>query len=219
MKIKVTIVDDQPLVRDGIASLLSLQKELEVSCTFSNGREAIEGLMKNPTDVVLMDIRMPGMDGITVTEKLITGGFTGRILMLTTFDDEEYIVKALRAGAVGYLLKDIPIEDLTRAVIQAHQGIWQLSGGIMACLVGKLTTMQEKSELLEPETRRQIESMNERERDILRLIGEGLTNREIGIQLNLSEGTIKNYVSEILLTLGLRDRMQAAIIAWRLNKA
>jgi RNA polymerase sigma factor (sigma-70 family) len=213
MKIKVVVVDDQPLVRDGLASLLSLQPEIEVSGVYSNGREALAGLSKNRADVVLMDIRMPAMDGITVTERLAAEGFTGKILMLTTFDDEEYIVKSLRAGAVGYLLKDIPIEELTRAVIQAHRGVWQLSEGIMARLVGKLPVSAEEADPLEPEVRKQLESLNERERDILKLIGEGLTNREIAVRLSLSEGTVKNYVSEILLTLGLRDRTQAAIIS------
>jgi RNA polymerase sigma factor (sigma-70 family) len=213
MKIKVVVVDDQPLVRDGLASLLSLQPEIEVSGVYSNGREALAWLRKNRADVVLMDIRMPVMDGITVTERLAAEGFTGKILMLTTFDDEEYIVKSLRAGAVGYLLKDIPIEELTRAVIQAHRGVWQLSEGIMARLVGKLPVSVEEADPLEPEMRKQLESLNGRERDILKLIGEGLTNREIAGRLSLSEGTVKNYVSEILLTLGLRDRTQAAIIS------
>jgi DNA-binding NarL/FixJ family response regulator len=215
VKIKVAVVDDQPLVRDGLASLLSLQPEIEICGCWADGRSALMGLREQRADVVLMDIRMPFMDGITATERLKGEGFSGKILMLTTFDDEEYIVKSLRAGAVGYLLKDIPIEELTRAVIQAHKGVWQLSGGVMARLVGQLGGGNGDADPLEPGVRDLIATLNERERSILGLIGEGLTNREIAGRLNLSEGTVKNYVTEILLTLGLRDRTQAAILAVR----
>ena len=221
--IKLLIVDDQILIRDGIASLLSLQKNITVAGTASNGREAVDKAESLRPDVILMDIRMPVMDGIAATEKIIKAGYCSRIIMLTTFDDDEYIIKSLKAGAVGYLLKDIPDTQLAQSVKLAHQGIFQLADSAAGKLVGNINNSavkisgslsEEENELLEI-----INNMPERERDVLSEIATGLTNREIADKIFLSEGTVKNYVSNILTALDLRDRTQAALLAYRLGLA
>ncbi len=221
--IKLLIVDDQSLIRDGIASLLSLQENISISGTASNGKEAVEKAEQLKPDVILMDIRMPVMDGIAAAETIIREGYCSRIIMLTTFDDDEYIIKSLKAGAVGYLLKDIPDTELAQAVKLACQGIYQLADSAAGKLVGNIRhneiiseagLTEDDKELLEI-----IKAMPERERDVLAEISRGLTNREIAETLYLSEGTVKNYVSNILTALDLRDRTQAALLAYKLGFA
>ena len=221
--IQVLVVDDQQLMRDGLASLLSIQEGIEVVGTATNGQEAVENALRLLPDVVLMDVRMPVMDGITATGHIRQQLTACQVLMLTTFDDEEYIVKALIEGASGYLLKDIPSHDLARAIQLAHRGIYQLEPTIAGKLVGILTngtasTSQKISAA--PELHNEfavsgdIHDLTEREIDVLRLIATGATNREIAEKLYISEGTVKNHVSRILNCLGLRDRTQAAIYAY-----
>ena len=221
--IKLLIADDQILIRDGIASLLSLQKNIKVAGTAANGKEALEKAESLRPDVILMDIRMPVMDGIAATEKIIKAGFCRKIIMLTTFNDDEYIIKSLKAGAVGYLLKDIPDSELALSVKLAHQGIYQLADSAAGKLVGNINNSAVKTaESLsgeETELLNIIKSMPERERDVLSQIAKGLTNREIADKIYLSEGTVKNYVSNILTALDLRDRTQAALLAYRLGLA
>jgi DNA-binding NarL/FixJ family response regulator len=210
--IKVLVVDDQRLVREGIASLIAIQDGLEVVGLAVDGRQALEKAMELRPDVILMDVRMPEMDGIAATIEIRRKLPDCQILMLTTFDDEEYIVKSLRAGASGYLLKDIPAEDLAQAVRLTHAGIYQLSPSVAGKLVGQLGKVnasdqdQIKPALLEID-------LTEREMDVLHLLATGATNREIATELCLSEGTVKNHVSNILSRLGLRDRLQAALFA------
>ncbi len=220
--VKVLVVDDQQLMRDGISSLLSIQDGIEVIGTAVNGQEAIEQALALTPDVILMDVRMPVMNGITATEQIRRQLPTCQVLMLTTFDDEEDIVKALIAGANGYLLKDIPAQDLAQAVRLAHRGIYQIEPSIAGKLVGVLIK-QTGSGPVSPAAPTKKENsaqtvaaqfdLTEREMEVLQLIATGATNREIAEELVVSEGTVKNHVSNILSRLGLRDRTQAAIFA------
>ena len=210
--VTVLVVDDQRLIREGIASLLSIQDGISVVGQAVNGQEAIEKALALCPDVILMDVRMPVVDGIVATAQIHRQLPGCQVIMLTTFDDEEYIVKSLRAGAVGYLLKDIPASQLARAVQLAHAGIYQLDPAVAGKLVGMLgSARSERSPAPAPAP---LENdLTERELEVLRLIGTGATNREIADRLVVSEGTVKNHVSSILSRLGLRDRTQAALFA------
>jgi len=216
-KIKVLIADDQRLVRDGIASLLGLDEELLVVGTAENGREAVALARQCRPDVCLLDIRMPVMDGISALEQIRAEEISPYVVMLTTFDEEEYIVRSLRSGAVGYLLKDLPSEDLVRAVKQVVKGVFLANGEVMNKLLGSLQSLQEKERELSSDAMalEQCGFLTERERHVLALVGKGLSNSEIAETLSLSEGTVKNYISNILTTLGFRDRIQAALFAAR----
>jgi len=206
--VRVLVVDDQQLIRDGIASMLDVQTGISVVGTAKNGRDAIEQAMKLAPDVILMDIHMPIMDGIAATENLRRELPGSQVVMLTTFDDDEYIIRSLQVGACGYLLKDIPVHDLAQAVQLAHAGVYQLAPEVAGKLVGNLK-MQDKTKIIESSTY----DLTKRELEVLGLIATGATNREIAEKLFVSEGTVKNHVSSILNRLGLRDRMQAAIFA------
>ena len=211
--VRVLVVDDQQLMRDGLASLLSIQEGIEVVGTAANGQAAIEQAVTLSPDIVLMDIRMPVLDGIAATAQ-VRRLLPCQVLMLTTFDDEEYVVKALMAGACGYLLKDIPAQDLAQAIRLAHRGIYQLDPSIAGKLVGALTGAARPVEkTVPPAANDDLSALTEREIEVLRLIATGATNREIAEELVISEGTVKNHVSNILAGLGLRDRTQAAIYA------
>ena len=219
--VKVLVVDDQQLMRDGISSLLSIQEGVEVIGTAANGQEAIDQALALSPDVILMDIRMPVMNGITAMEQIRRQLPACQVLMLTTFDDEEDIVKALIAGANGYLLKDIPAQDLAHAVQLAHRGIYQLEPSIAGKLVGVINKQARPTPVTPAPSLKEAPAqviaaqfdLTEREMEVLQLIATGATNREIAEELVLSEGTIKNHVSNILSRLGLRDRTQAALFA------
>jgi len=210
--IKVLIVDDQRLVREGIASLLDIQDGIEVVGLAIDGRQALALAEESQPDVILMDVRMPELDGIAATAEIRRKLPDCQVLMLTTFDDDEYIVKSLRAGASGYLLKDIPAADLAQAVRLTHAGIYQLSPRVAGKLVGQLGGEAAPGQEENIAALSQID-LTEREMDVLRLVATGATNREIAAELCLSEGTVKNHVSNILSSLGLRDRLQAALFA------
>ena len=207
--VKVLVVDDQRLVREGIASLLSIQEGMSVVGTAVDGQEAVEKALALSPDVVLMDVRMPVMDGIAATVQIRRKLPGCQVLMLTTFDDEEYVVKSLQAGATGYLLKDIPAADLAQAIRLIRAGIYQLSPSVAGKLVGQLGVKSRPAAPPPPE-----HDLTERELEVLRLIAGGATNREIAEALVVSEGTVKNHVSNILSRLGLRDRIQAALYAY-----
>lgn len=219
--VRVMVADDQQLMREGLASLLSIQEGIEVVGMAANGQETIDLALDLNPDVILMDIRMPVMDGITAAEQVRRLMPGCQVLMLSTFDDEEYIVKALIAGACGYLLKDIPAHDLARAIQLAHKGIYQLEPSIAGKLVGAITssarvftgTPSSSSHAGAASVGAALAGLTEREVEVLRLIARGSTNREIAEKLIISEGTVKNHVSNILTCLGLRDRTQAAIYA------
>ena len=209
-KIKVLIVDDQQLVRDGIKALLEIKDDFTIVGTAADGQQALEMLQKIPTDVVLMDIRMPGLSGIDTTQQIRLVDKDIRIIMLTTFNNDDYIVKAIKAGANGYLLKDIPKDDLAEAIRLAYRGVSQFSSDTIGMLVERNLLRDINGS---PEADEEIELLNEKEYEILCMIAEGYSNREIAEELFFTEGTVKNYVSKILNTLHLRDRVQAAIYA------
>jgi DNA-binding NarL/FixJ family response regulator len=206
--IRVLVVDDQRLIRESIASLLDIQPGIAVLGTAGDGREAIELALSLVPDVVLMDVRMPTMDGLEALAALRRRAPSCQVVMLTTFDDEEYVVQALRAGASGYLLKDRPARELADAVRLAHAGVVQFDPAAAARLVSALDRPSGKASD-DPASH----ALTGREREVLRLVATGATNREIAERLYLSEGTVKNHISRILGRLGLRDRTRAAIYA------
>ena len=207
-QVRVLVVDDQRLIRDGIASLLSIQPGITVVGTAADGREALDRCAALTPDVVLMDVRMPVLGGIDALTAIRRQALPCRVLMLTTFDDEEYILQALRAGASGYLLKDLPATDLAQAVLLTHAGVDQHDPSVADRLMAALDRAGANAASTPPAV-----PLTDRELDVLRLIARGATNREIAAHLYVSEGTIKNHVSNILSRLGLRDRTQAAIYA------
>jgi DNA-binding NarL/FixJ family response regulator len=213
--VRVLVVDDQQLIREGIASLLSIQPGITVVGMASDGREAVEKAVALNPDVVLMDVRMPECDGAQATGRIRRELPGCQVVMLTTFDDEEYVVQALQAGAAGYLLKDLPARELADAVRLAHSGIAQFDSHaadrLASVLARRPTSAADGANGTDPGKTGQ--SLTPREIDVLRLIARGATNREIATRLYLSEGTVKNHISRILTRLGLRDRTQAAIYA------
>lgn len=227
--IRVLVVDDQRLMRDGIASLLGLQEGIEVVGTASNGKEALEQALALQPHVILMDVRMPIMDGVSATAEVRSQLPFCRILMLTTFDDEHYVINALQVGASGYLLKDIPASDLAKAVHAVYKGIYQLDPSVAGKVFASLTPTSSAATSYSHETTSPLQrektglassshpsktiDLTNREIEVLRLIADGATNREIAEKLVISEGTVKNHISSILSHLGLRDRTQAAIYA------
>jgi DNA-binding NarL/FixJ family response regulator len=205
--VRVLVVDDQRLVRESIASLVDLQPGIAVVGTAGDGREAVNLALELAPDVVLMDVRMPTMDGIDALAELRRRLPDCRVVMLTTFDDEEYVVRALRAGATGYLLKDLPARELADAVRLAHAGVGQFDPAAAARLAAALDQRST------PAPATAGSGLTSREVEVLRLVATGATNREIGERLFLSEGTVKNHISRVLGRLGLRDRTQAAMYA------
>ncbi|HSM82858.1 MAG TPA: response regulator transcription factor [Nodosilinea sp.] len=204
--IHVLLVDDQAIVRQGLKALLSLEADLEIVGEAANGREALL-TTPNAVDVVLMDIRMPVMDGVAATRELLHQYPNLKILVLTTFEDDELVQQAVAAGAVGYLLKDTPSEEVAQAIRAVHRGYAQFGPGILQ----KMVVAQ--PEPLKPEIPPGFNDLTPREREVLVLIGQGANNREIAEALFLSEGTVKNHVTNMLGRLGLRDRTQAALLA------
>lgn len=217
--IKVLIVDDQTLIRDGLSSLLSFRTEVEVVGTAENGLSAVTGSLELKPDIILMDIRMPVMDGITALKKIKEKQTTIRVIMLTTFDDQDYIVKSLKAGAEGYLLKDTPIENLVRALQQVNSGTFQATEAI----VTRLATILEAKQPTKIDTSAQdiikecYEKLSEREKKIFEYLGHGMTNKEIAKKMDLTEGTVKNYMTNILASFDKRDRTQLALLAYKLG--
>lgn len=211
--IRLLIVDDQSLIRQGLRTLLELEPDLEVVGEAEHGETAIQQAAHLQPDVVIMDIRMPGMDGVAATEAICRQPNAPRVLVLTTFDDDDYVTAALGKGAVGYLLKDTPSETLADAIRAAYQGYTQLSPGIL----NKLTAQLHTSPL--PPTPSALDHLTPREREVLKLIATGASNREIAQTLYISEGTVKNHVTNVLSRLNLRDRTQAALFAQTHHKA
>ncbi len=215
-EIRIMVVDDQRLVREGIASLLEIQEDITVVGMATNGREAVDKAIELKPDVILMDVRMPVLDGIQATAELGESLPECQVLMLTTFNDDEYIVKSLQAGAYGYLLKDIPATDLAQAVRLTKAGIFQLAPSVAGKLIGQLGNLPDQSKTKQTPPGK-ADNLTEREMEVLKLLATGATNREIANELVVSEGTVKNHVSNILSTLGLRDRLQAALYAHENN--
>ena len=215
--VRVLVVDDQQLVRDGIVSLLRVQEGIAVVGTATNGREALEQALALRPDVILMDVRMPVMDGVEATTQILGQLPSCSILMLTTFDDDKYVRDALQAGARGYLLKDLPPQDLARAVHAVSQGVYQLDASVIERMIG---TSGGPNAAPQPKTKSSVSpdaldaaGLTYREVEVLRLIARGATNREVADSLVISEGTVKNHLSNIFSRLGLRDRTQAVMYA------
>jgi DNA-binding NarL/FixJ family response regulator len=210
---RLLLADDQILFREGLAFLLSQQPDLEVVGEASDGREAINLATELQPDVILMDIRMPKIDGILATRTIHQRFPWMRILVLTTFDEDDYIWRSLQSGALGYLLKNTPAQKMADSIRAVHQGYGQLDPTIASRV---FTQMQ--SPIVETPDANNSDLMalfNEREREVLVQLAQGKNNKEIAQELNVTEGTVKNYITRILWQLGLRDRTQAALWAQR----
>jgi DNA-binding NarL/FixJ family response regulator len=204
--IRLLVVDDQELMRDGLVAILERQPGITIIGTAADGEEAIRKVTEVQPDVILMDVRMPAMDGVTATVEILRRWPEIRILMLTTFDDETYIVEALKAGATGYILKNIPAGELAEAVRMAHRGIVQLDPAAVAKVVARLGAAQTDAIPVSS-----ADGLTAREREVMHLVAQGANNREIAQRLVISEGTVKSHISSILAQLGLRDRTQIAV--------
>ncbi|MGA5275383.1 response regulator [Streptomyces cellulosae] len=209
--IRVLIADDQQMVRQGFTVLLNRQPDIEVVGQAVNGIEAVEKVGELPLHVVLMDIRMPELGGIEATARITAVHPEVKVLVLTTFDLDEYVYEALRAGASGFLLKDASAEQLAEAVRVVAAGDALLAPGVTRRLIAEFSRLDPR-----PRTplRRKVGDLTERETEVLSLIAQGLSNAEIAVRLVVAEQTVKTHVGRILVKLGLRDRTQAAVFAY-----
>jgi DNA-binding NarL/FixJ family response regulator len=215
MAIRVLLVDDQCLFREGLETLLSVHKDIKVVGQASNGQEAVEVATQVQPDVVLMDVRMPILNGVRATRRLKRALPECRVIVLTTFDDDEYVFDALRAGAVGYLLKDVPSARLVEAIRATARGESILEPSVAAKVIAEFTRVSGMVPAAQME--QLVEPLSERELEILNWIARGASNKEIADQLFIAEGTVKNHVTHILGKLGVRDRTQAALKARELG--
>lgn len=205
--IKVIICDDQAIIRDGLEMLLKLEKDIDVAGQAQDGAEAVELVDKTRPDLVLMDLKMPGLNGIEATRQIRARFPQVKVLVLTTYDDDEWVFDAIRAGASGYLLKDTPREEVIKAVKGTAAGKTFVDPSVAGKVLHQVAGKQgQPSSLL-------TNKLTEREADVLRLIARGFTNADIAGQLHLSEGTVRNHVSAIFAKLEVADRTQAAVIA------
>jgi DNA-binding NarL/FixJ family response regulator len=207
--IRVLIVDDEALVRAGLGMILEPADDLEVVAEAVDGGDAVTAVAKHRPDVVLMDVRMPGMDGLAALEEIKNRADPPKVIMLTTFDLDDYVHRALRAGASGFLLKDTPPRDLVTAVRLVAGGSAMLAPTVTKRLISAFAEHQPAKAR---EARRQLEVLTERERGVVRALARGLSNAEIGKELAMSEATVKAHVSRSLAKLGLTNRVQAAIL-------
>ncbi len=210
-QITVVIADDQQLMREGLKTILELEKDLVVLGTAANGKEALEMCRKVKPHIILMDIRMPEMDGVEATGLIKSEGLKTSVIVVTTFDDDELIVEALKAGAKTYLLKDLPSEKLISAIRATYNGDVLLQPEIAAKLVGQVSGTSQKTR--QTSEKKTTTPLTPREKEILALMAEGLNNNQIASRLFLSEGTIKNQISIIYGKLGTNDRTQAVLLA------
>ena len=208
MTIRVLVADDQSMVRAGFRMLLSHEEDIEVVAEASNGLEAVEKVARFQPTVVLMDIRMPELDGLQATRRILAVDGAARILILTTFDLDEYVYEALRVGASGFVLKDDPPEQLLAAIRIVAGGDALLSPAVTKRVIKQFTRIPQ------PSPPKQLEELTERELDVFRLIARGLSNAEIGRELYISDTTVKTHITHILQKLDLRDRVQAVVLAY-----
>jgi DNA-binding NarL/FixJ family response regulator len=220
--IRVVVVDDQKLMRDGLSTILDLEDDLEVVGTASDGQQALEVAQEQKPDLVLMDIRMPGVDGVEGTRLIREQLPETKVLILTTFNDTDLIFDALNQGASGYLLKDMPTEAIVQAILTVHSGGIVLPPESTAQFLEELRRIKghtvataPQAEAGQPALPPMVEELTEREYEVLHLLGRGLNNKEIAEMLVITEGTTKNHVSNIIAKLSLRDRTQAALFAVR----
>jgi DNA-binding NarL/FixJ family response regulator len=206
--IRVVIADDQALVRGGFRAILSAHPDVEVVAEAGTGAEAIEAVANHRPDVALVDVRMPELDGIEATRRIKASNNDCRVLILTTFDVDEHVYDAFRAGAAGFLLKTVSPEELVGAVRAVHSGEALLAPTVTRRLIERFVMSPRPA----PDPR--LQSLTDRERDVLRLVAQGLSNSEIAAELFVSHGTVKTHVGRILTKLDLRDRVQAVVLAY-----
>jgi DNA-binding NarL/FixJ family response regulator len=208
MSIRVLVADDQSMVRAGFRMLLGGEEDIEVVAEAGDGLEAVEKAARYEPTLVLMDIRMPELDGLEATRRILAADPGARVLILTTFDLDEYVYEALRIGASGFVLKDEPPEQLLAAIRTVAAGEALLSPAVTKRVISAFTRIPR------PEPPAALAELSERERDVFRLIARGLSNAEIGAELFISETTVKTHVTHILQKLDLRDRVQAVVLAY-----
>ena len=208
--ISVLIADDQELVRTGFRLILDLEDDMEVVGEAGDGAACVRAAAREDPDVVLMDVRMPRLDGIAATRELTASGRRARVLVLTTFDLDEYVYEALRAGAVGFLLKDAPREQLVSAIRQAASGDALLAPSVTRRLIERFVGAGPVDEAL----RVRIDALSSREREVLTLVARGMSNAEIAHALFIGDATVKTHIARMLAKLGARDRVQAVVIAY-----
>ena len=209
MTIRVLVADDQSMVRAGFRMLLAGEEDIEVVAEASNGKEAVDKAARFDPTVVLMDIRMPELDGLEATRRILAADPAARVLVLTTFDLDDYVYEALRAGASGFVLKDDPPEQLIAAVRTVASGDALLSPAVTKRVIGAFTRMPR------PAPPRELDDLSAREREVFRLVARGLSNAQIGKELFIGETTVKTHVTHILSKLGLHDRVQAVVLAYQ----
>lgn len=211
MVIRVAIADDQELVRAGLRGIIEAEPDIQVIGEASDGESAVALAFRERPDVFLMDVRMPGLDGIQATEQIVATLALTRVLVLTTFDLDENVYRAVKAGAAGFLLKDLPAEELVAAIRHAARG----SGALLAPAVTR--RLVERFAQRRPPTKASVRVADEltaRELEVLRLVASGLSNGEIALELHVSGTTVKTHVARVLMKLGLRDRVQAVVVAY-----
>jgi DNA-binding NarL/FixJ family response regulator len=209
MTVRVILADDQPLIRAGLRMLIEQTPGIDVAGEAGTGAEAVHLARDIAPDVVVMDIRMPGMDGIEATQMITAGDAHARVLMLTTFDDDDYVYGALRAGASGFLVKDMALEDILTAIRVVAAGDAMIAPGVTRRLIGEFVGQPRSGR--KPQ---EITGITDREREVLKLVGLGMSNAEIAAALYITVGTAKTHVARLLAKLGARDRVQLVITAY-----
>jgi DNA-binding NarL/FixJ family response regulator len=216
MSLSVLIVDDQALVRAGFRMILDAETDIEVAGEAADGTGAVAEALRLRPDVILMDVRMPQMDGIEATRQLLAAdGLDSKVVMLTTFDMDEYVYDALRAGASGFLLKDVPPEQLVAGIRAVAQGDALLAPSVTRRVIEEFVRRPLSARTLPPE----VSELTARELEVLRLLAKGLSNAEIAKELFVSETTVKTHVAHVLTKLGVRDRVQAVVLAYECGLA
>lgn len=215
--IRILLVDDQRLMREGLRTLLELEDDLDIAGEAGDGLEALDLYAQLQPDVVLMDVRMPRLDGVEATRRLRLRDPQARVIILTTFDDDEYVFEGLRAGALGYLLKDVSGDELADAIRTVAGGGALIQPSIARKVLTEFSRLSPADRGEDEPAEPPAGPLSEREVEVLRLLAHGLTNRQIAERLYLAEGTVKNYVSGVLQKLGVQDRTQAALRARELG--
>lgn len=213
--VRIVIADDQRLMREGLQMIFALEDDLEVVGLAANGAEAFECVEQHHPDVVLMDIRMPYVDGIEGTRRILAKHPRTKILMLTTFKDKELILMALESGAQGYLLKDMPSEAIIQAIHSVCKGGMVMQADVTAQILDEVSKRHQQQLAVEQEEEQKLAQLTSREKEVLKYLGLGYNNREIAGKLFISGGTVKNHISSIIRKLDVRDRTQAALFALR----
>ena len=216
MSLSVLIVDDQALVRAGFRMILDAEEDIEVAGEAADGAEAVAEAQRLSPDVILMDVRMPQVDGIEATRRVLADGFDTKVVMLTTFDMDEYVYDALRAGASGFLLKDVPPEQLVAGIRAVAQGDALLAPSVTRRVIEEFVRRPPSSVQTVPA---ELEQLTARELEVLKLVAKGLSNAEIAQELFVSETTVKTHVAHVLTKLDVRDRVQAVVLAYECGLA